>query len=135
MSVENVVKFYELVASDEGLQDRMQAATDPEAFMAKAVEIGGEQGLEFTGEELRGNIEKLGRQVDEELSESDLEEVAGGGWRDWTNTYSGCANCVDSSSSTIERSSGGKISTVSTLSGGGTTSFNWTNTYSGCANC
>ena len=60
MSVENVVKFYELVASDEGLQDRMQAATDPEAFMAKAVEIGGEQErktIGTTAEEGRKTIE------------------------------------------------------------------------------
>jgi predicted ribosomally synthesized peptide with nif11-like leader len=138
MSIENVVKFYELVAEDEGLQDRMKEAVHPDAFLAAAVAAAGERGLEFTTEELRSHVERLGNDVQQELSDENLNGVAGGGMTasfEWTNTYSGCANCSDGLKGTISKTKLGRISTRTDLAGGGTASFEWTNTYSGCANC
>jgi predicted ribosomally synthesized peptide with nif11-like leader len=71
---ENIVKFLEKVANDEELQAKMQKATNPdEAYaIASSVQDG------FTKEEFVAVMQELNAQTDQELSDDDLEQVAGG---------------------------------------------------------
>lgn len=71
MSIQSVKDFYELLQSDENLQERVKAADNS----ATVVQIASEMGYEFTEQELdRAMQEAL---VDSELSEEELEAVAG----------------------------------------------------------
>ncbi len=73
MSIQSVKDFYELLQSDENLQERVKAADDS----ATVVQIASEMGYEFTEQELdRAMQEAL---VEGELSEQELEAVAGAG--------------------------------------------------------
>ena len=73
MSIESVKKFYELLQSDEILQERVKAAEDS----ATVVQIASEKGYEFTEQELdRAMQEAI---FEGELSEQELEAVAGAG--------------------------------------------------------
>ena len=102
MQREAIEKFYEIIAQDEALQARMREATDEAGFQDLAIKLGGEHGCDFTREELSAHMNALQASMDSELSEADLEQVAGGlststvSSFNWTNTYSGCANCDDS---------------------------------------
>ncbi|MGK7879832.1 MAG: Nif11-like leader peptide family natural product precursor [Crocosphaera sp.] len=73
MSIQSVKDFYELLQSDETLQERIKAADDS----ATVVQIASEMGYEFTEQELdRAMQEAI---VEGELSEQELEAVAGAG--------------------------------------------------------
>ncbi len=99
MSREAVEKFYEIIAQDEALQDRMREATDETRFLDLAIQLGSERGCDFTTDELSGHMNALQQSMQTELSDAQLEQVAGGIAKgtvagfNWTNTYSGCANC------------------------------------------
>ena len=71
---QNIVKFLEKVANDEELQAKMQKATNPdEAYaIASAVQDG------FTKEEFVEVMQALNAQAANEISEDDLNKVAGG---------------------------------------------------------
>lgn len=72
MSIESVKTFYELLQSDENLQERIKAAGNS----ATVVQIASEKGYEFTEQELEKAMQET--LVKEELSEQELEAVAGG---------------------------------------------------------
>ena len=99
MSREAVEKFYETIAQDEDLQNSMREATDETGFLDLAVQLGGDHECEFTKDELSAHMNALQKSMDAELSDAELEQVAGGLAKstvsgfNWTNTYSGCANC------------------------------------------
>lgn len=99
MSREAIEKFYEIIGQDEDLQNRMREATDEAGFLDLALQLGGDKGCDFTKEELSAHMDTLQESMDAELSEAELEQVAGGLSKtkvssfNWTNTYSGCANC------------------------------------------
>lgn len=91
MSMENVKKFYQAVATDESLRVRLSAlnkqydgeALDEEkkaALVEKLVlPIAAEKGLDFTMEDLRQYNENINkRSEDGELSSDELDAVAGG---------------------------------------------------------
>jgi predicted ribosomally synthesized peptide with nif11-like leader len=71
---ENIIKFLEKVSTDEELLAKMQKATNPdEAYaIASSVQDG------FTKEEFIEAMQELNAQTNQELSDDDLEQVAGG---------------------------------------------------------
>lgn len=91
MSMENVGRFYREVATNESLRARLSEMLQPydgqktdEAAKESMVNqtiipLAQQQGLPFTQEELRQYEEDLSkRKADGELSEEELEAVAGG---------------------------------------------------------
>lgn len=72
MSIESVKGFYELLQSDETLQERIKDAGNS----ATVVQIASEQGYKFTEQELEKAMQES--IVEGELSEQQLEAVAGG---------------------------------------------------------
>ena len=80
MSHDAVAKFFERVEADGHLGDRLRAlgdGKDPDAAGAEIVALAAEAGFEFTVAELDREIERRARG---QLSEEQLESVAGGGW-------------------------------------------------------
>ena len=72
MSVENAKAFLERLNSDENFRNQMASADNNEARL----QIAKEAGLELSTEELSSIIDQL---TSEELSEEELDTVAGGG--------------------------------------------------------
>ena len=71
MSKESVSEFFLAVSSDETLQEKLAAATQPENF----IKIAQEKGYSFTTEELFAVISE---QNNEELKDEVLDAVVGG---------------------------------------------------------
>jgi predicted ribosomally synthesized peptide with nif11-like leader len=78
MSKESVSEFFLAVSSDETLQEKLAAATQPENF----IKIAQEKGYRFTTEELFAVISE---QNNGELNDEELNTVAGGteAWKCW----------------------------------------------------
>jgi len=75
MSIENVESFFKKIGGDQSLAEKVkEAGTDLSAF----IKLGKENGCDFTGEDLKDYNEKAGIKVEEELSDDQLEKVAGG---------------------------------------------------------
>lgn len=77
MSAEDLENFFEQVSKDEDLKSEFDGLEDQEAIVEKALQLGEEQGYEFTEEEVHRVIQQT---MDEsgELSEEQLEQVSGG---------------------------------------------------------
>lgn len=75
MSVENFKKFGQLCAQDEAIREKVKAIgiENVDAWIAYAKN---ELGLEFTKEDMKSLAKEVGPQ--DELSEEQLEQVAGG---------------------------------------------------------
>ncbi|MCA1991903.1 MAG: Nif11-like leader peptide family natural product precursor [Coleofasciculus sp. S288] len=82
MSTENVEKFFfQDVENDSALQASLKAASDSGSFAQQAVQLGQEKGYSFTAEEVEAVMTAIETYSDEEeLSERELESVAGGGF-------------------------------------------------------
>ncbi len=80
MSVENVKAFIEKLNSDETFRNRITEASDDEARL----NIARDAGYEFTVEEFNQSVVA---QQDEELSEDQLEAVAGGAMQIFVKTW------------------------------------------------
>lgn len=79
MSDEAVAKFLELVATDETVEEAMDAAGEQQAEVAAtAVKLGREHGLAFTGDEFTSVIEAFYREHPGELDPAELDGVSGG---------------------------------------------------------
>jgi predicted ribosomally synthesized peptide with nif11-like leader len=72
MSKETVKEFFNAVANDEVLQDRLKAVNTSTSI----VQIASEKGYEFTTAELQGVMQEA--VASENLSLEELEAVAGG---------------------------------------------------------
>ena len=70
MSEEQLKAFLEAVKADAGLQEKLNAATDADAAVAIAKEVG----FMISADELQ-----RAQAVGEELSDEELESVSGGG--------------------------------------------------------
>ena len=97
MSINNAITFYTQLSSDSELQEKLGAGTgDRFELGAKASEIGKEMGLEFSTAEFMATHEVARThetENDYELSEAELETIAGGGWA-WTCTnHTGWGTC------------------------------------------
>ena len=83
MSEEQLKAFLEKVEADTSLQEKLKAAADSDAALA----IAKEAGFMITAEDLKNT--KV------ELSEEELESVAGGSFLSFCNTktWRGCVHC------------------------------------------
>jgi predicted ribosomally synthesized peptide with nif11-like leader len=79
MSNDSVEQFYQRVIQDPSLQDRFKTAVDEAAALDLAVEIGQEQGLNFTSSDVKTWLASQNQNSAVELQDSDLETVSGGG--------------------------------------------------------
>lgn len=94
MSADNAVRFVHQIAQDGSLRARVEASRLPD----EVVRIGHEAGHDFTADELRTAADALRK---EELSDTQLESVAGGGYLSDAagavgNTVSGAASWLAS---------------------------------------
>jgi predicted ribosomally synthesized peptide with nif11-like leader len=71
----SVEQFFQEVSQDQTLQQQFQSILDGEAILNKAVELGKEKGYTFTPAE----VEEWVQNRSQELSDSELDAVAGGG--------------------------------------------------------
>lgn len=82
MSIEAVTKFTDKLAQDESLQQELKSAIgDKEGLSASqaVAELGAKHGYNFSAEEAQQTREFVLESESDELSEEDLEAVAGGG--------------------------------------------------------
>ena len=77
MSIESVYTMIETAENDAGLQKQLQTAEGPEAVLT----IASQKGYEFTEEELLSVMQEKQLSFGSELSEEQLESVAGGWWK------------------------------------------------------
>ena len=77
MSQESVRKMLETAENDAALRQQLQTAEGPEAVLA----IASQKGYEFTEEELLSVMQEKQLSFGSELSEEQLESVAGGWWK------------------------------------------------------
>jgi predicted ribosomally synthesized peptide with nif11-like leader len=83
MSIQAVNQFLTKVGEDQQLQAELAQAMEAENDRQAATELGAKHGYEFTPEELASEVENRqsefqSRQSANELSEEELEAVAGG---------------------------------------------------------
>ena len=83
MSIEAVNQFLTKVGEDQQLQAELAQAMEAENDRQAATELGAKHGYDFTPEELGSEVENRqsefqSRQSANELSEQELEAVAGG---------------------------------------------------------
>jgi predicted ribosomally synthesized peptide with nif11-like leader len=79
MSQANVEQFYKVVQNSQQLQEQLGAAENKESFNELAVRLGQENGYTFTAEEVDAFINQKSQEANAELSDQELEAVAGGG--------------------------------------------------------
>ncbi|NEP00295.1 MAG: Nif11-like leader peptide family natural product precursor [Symploca sp. SIO2E9] len=84
MSQASVLELIKSSQENQALQQRLEAADSPETIM----KIGVEKGYNFTEEELLSVMQEIQQVAAEEgeLSEDELEAVAGGGWSTLVST-------------------------------------------------
>ena len=75
MSEEQLKSFLEKVKTDTGLKEKLKAAADSDAVLA----IAKEAGFSISADDLKN--------AQSEVSEEELENVAGGCGRGWTDNY------------------------------------------------
>ncbi|MEH2361808.1 Nif11-like leader peptide family RiPP precursor [Nostoc sp.] len=79
MSKHNVEQFYILVQNSQELQQQLGAIQDSEIFNETAVRLGQENGCSFTADEVNAFLNEKIQETNAELSDRELEAVAGGG--------------------------------------------------------
>ena len=86
MATDNIRIFFQRVVDDATLQEQIKALAGQDAAQAEAavMKLAAEQGLPFTAEELQAFAAEEAKAATqwEDLSDSDLEQVAGGELRD-----------------------------------------------------
>lgn len=78
MSTSNLTRFLDKIKVDARLQDQLKGVNDPAAFTATLVKLGLAEGYPFTADEVDQTLIKNRKGTTQELSEADLELVAGG---------------------------------------------------------
>lgn len=78
MSQENVQQFYEMIQNNEQMQQQLGAIEDRETFLNRVVQLGQENGSTFTSQEVEAFLKQKGQEQSSELSDRELESVAGG---------------------------------------------------------
>ena len=80
MSVAHAQKYYDLVSKDTALLESLSAGTQSaDDFIARVVADAKKSGLEFSAEEAKQYLdEQSAKKADGELSDQQLEAVAGG---------------------------------------------------------
>ena len=87
MSIENARAFYQKVTVDKGLQQKIGQLVkeDPKGIEGIIIKIAKENGFEFSEEEMKAFTAEKAKALNTtgELSDSELESVAGGKLCDW----------------------------------------------------
>lgn len=79
MSVQNIDAFYKHALKNPALAQSLQGLPDMPTFERTAVDLGKAAGFDFSAEEAQQWIsQKLAREASGELSDDELEAVAGG---------------------------------------------------------
>ncbi|MBD2466713.1 Nif11-like leader peptide family RiPP precursor [Nostoc sp. FACHB-145] len=78
MSKQNLQNFYTLIQNSQELQAQLGAVDSPENFAETAVRLGAENGYSFSTDDVNTFINEQRSRANAELSEADLEAVAGG---------------------------------------------------------
>lgn len=79
MSEENAIRFLHQIEEDPNLKDKVRSLSNKEEL----VYLGQEMGYSFTAEEMKSVGEKISS---DELSDQELEAVAGGGLWSWAKS-------------------------------------------------
>jgi predicted ribosomally synthesized peptide with nif11-like leader len=74
----NLEQFYNLVQNSQELQEQLGAVENEESFNEMAVRLGQENGYTFTAEDVKAFLTQKKEEANPELSEQELEAVAGG---------------------------------------------------------
>lgn len=95
MANESVKKFIDMIKQDNALrasiQREMLSAGSAEAALARAATLAADKGLVFSGDELKSSLPEINMpaaQADQELSDAQLESVAGG-YINWAKACTG----------------------------------------------
>ncbi|MEH2361806.1 Nif11-like leader peptide family natural product precursor [Nostoc sp.] len=78
MSKQNLEQFYTLVQNSEELQQQLGSIQDSQTFNEMAVCLGQENSYSFTVDEVEAFLNEKIQQTNTELSDQELEAVAGG---------------------------------------------------------
>jgi predicted ribosomally synthesized peptide with nif11-like leader len=78
MSKANLEQFYIMVQNSEELQQQLGAIQDSQTFNETAARLGQENGYSFTADEVDAFLNEKKQQTNAELSDRELEAVAGG---------------------------------------------------------
>jgi predicted ribosomally synthesized peptide with nif11-like leader len=74
----SVEEFYQVIKNSEELQQQLANTQDQDSFNDLAVELGKENGYDFTAEEVNSFVKFKSNNVNVELQDEDLALVAGG---------------------------------------------------------
>jgi predicted ribosomally synthesized peptide with nif11-like leader len=74
----NLEQFYTFVQTNQQLQEQLGAAKDRETFNELAVQLGQENGYTFSVKDVDAFINQKSQDANAELSNEELEAVAGG---------------------------------------------------------
>ncbi len=74
----NLEQFYNLVQNSQELQEQLGSVENEESFNEMAVRLGQENGYTFTAEDVKAFLNQKSQEANPELSEQELEAVAGG---------------------------------------------------------
>lgn len=74
----NLEQFYTFVQNNQQLQEQLGATEDRESFNELAVQLGQENGYTFSVEDVDTFINQKSQEENAELSDQELEAVAGG---------------------------------------------------------
>ncbi len=74
----NLEEFYTFVQNNQQLQEQLGATEDRESFNELAVQLGQENGYTFTVKDVDTFINQKSQEENAELSDKELEAVAGG---------------------------------------------------------
>ncbi len=80
MSKENAIKFFKLSIENPELLEEAKKHSDAENFCDALSKVAKEKGFECSAKELEETMNVLSKLDSSEISEDDLESVAGGSW-------------------------------------------------------
>lgn len=104
MTTEAVAAFFAALRGDQALAERLRGVATADEFDRLAAELGRERGLEFTATELRSAIDEAMSRIPAEVTEEELQGVAGGGMmsaRCMTATCVGGGGAFDPGTGTV----------------------------------
>lgn len=85
---QSLEKFKQQVLQDPTLADQFKTVTSPDAFANLAVQVGQQLGYSFTVEDVKAALAQQSSSGSPELSDTQLEAVAGG------NQYGATVSCA-----------------------------------------
>ncbi|MBA2748332.1 MAG: Nif11-like leader peptide family natural product precursor [Tatlockia sp.] len=85
MSQADIQRFYDMVQSNQQMQEQLKATENKESFKEQAVQLGQQNGMSFTSQEAEDFLNQRQSQASTpEMTDTDLENVAGGKARGFT---------------------------------------------------